>query len=293
MNQIHWNRYINFIYSRRYRIIPKGIYIENHHIIPKSLNGEDKGNIIKLTAREHFIAHLILWKCLGGKMSRAFWYMIHIKNKEKLTSRQYEVLRKNAGKYQSNLISGKNHPMYGRHHSEETKKKIGDRYYPTKEEHYSYQKPFSEEHKKKLRENRPDINGDKNPFYRHTHSKEVKQKLSKNRKGKTWEEVFGEDKAKQAKEKISKATSKRMKGNKLYLQITDEGKKSFTKKMKGRIRIYKKDEQKSIYKEELEIYEKEGWIKGKITKQCSYCDRKIDAANMSRHINCNHKEKVA
>lgn len=38
-------------------------YYENHHIIPKSLGGSDKkDNIAKLTAREHFICHVLLSK---------------------------------------------------------------------------------------------------------------------------------------------------------------------------------------------------------------------------------------
>nr|QMP83333.1 MAG: hypothetical protein [Caudoviricetes sp.] len=38
-------------------------YTENHHIIPKCLGGsDDKENLIKLSAREHFICHLLLTK---------------------------------------------------------------------------------------------------------------------------------------------------------------------------------------------------------------------------------------
>ena len=38
-------------------------YIETHHIIPKCVGGTDtKSNLVDLTAREHFIAHLILTK---------------------------------------------------------------------------------------------------------------------------------------------------------------------------------------------------------------------------------------
>lgn len=38
-------------------------YTESHHIIPKCLGGtDDKDNLVNLTAREHFIAHLLLWK---------------------------------------------------------------------------------------------------------------------------------------------------------------------------------------------------------------------------------------
>ena len=38
-------------------------YTEIHHVIPKSLGGTDlKSNLVKLTAREHFIAHWLLTK---------------------------------------------------------------------------------------------------------------------------------------------------------------------------------------------------------------------------------------
>ena len=42
---------------------PNYIYCEAHHIIPRCLNGsDDSNNIVNLTAREHFIAHYLLWK---------------------------------------------------------------------------------------------------------------------------------------------------------------------------------------------------------------------------------------
>ena len=38
-------------------------YTEKHHIIPKSMGGLDtKENLVVLTAREHYIAHLLLTK---------------------------------------------------------------------------------------------------------------------------------------------------------------------------------------------------------------------------------------
>ena len=49
-------RQVNLI-SKKYQ------YCEKHHIIPRSLNGsDDEDNIVNLTAREHYIAHLLLWK---------------------------------------------------------------------------------------------------------------------------------------------------------------------------------------------------------------------------------------
>ena len=38
-------------------------YCETHHIVPKSLGGSNAPtNLVNLTAREHYIAHLLLWK---------------------------------------------------------------------------------------------------------------------------------------------------------------------------------------------------------------------------------------
>lgn len=55
----HYNKLID---RARTRPIPNE-YTERHHIIPQSMNGsDDADNIVHLTAREHFLAHLLLWK---------------------------------------------------------------------------------------------------------------------------------------------------------------------------------------------------------------------------------------
>lgn len=48
-------------------------YVENHHILPDSLGGSsDKSNMVKLTAREHFICHYLLTKIY--KKETIEWY---------------------------------------------------------------------------------------------------------------------------------------------------------------------------------------------------------------------------
>ena len=78
----------------------------------------DKTNIIKLTLREHFIAHLILWKCYGQKMAHAFHLLTVTKIKKHLTSRQFETLRK---EFRESLIG---HPVseYTKQRASETHK---------------------------------------------------------------------------------------------------------------------------------------------------------------------------
>ncbi len=49
--------------SRSGRDIPIDTYTERHHIIPKCMGGgNEAANIAILTAREHFIAHWLLYK---------------------------------------------------------------------------------------------------------------------------------------------------------------------------------------------------------------------------------------
>lgn len=67
---------------------------EKHHILPKSLFEDklsDKNNIVELPVRVHYLAHLLLHKAIGGKMSQAFYMMSHrLKRKN---SRHYQEAR--------------------------------------------------------------------------------------------------------------------------------------------------------------------------------------------------------
>lgn len=55
--------YKNLIKKRRSEPLPYDVYGEKHHIIPVSLGGNNsKKNLIRLSAREHYIAHLLLFK---------------------------------------------------------------------------------------------------------------------------------------------------------------------------------------------------------------------------------------
>jgi hypothetical protein len=74
----------------------KGVdgYCEKHHILPKALGGsDDSSNIVALTAREHFVAHMLLAYMHGGSM----WFaVVCMKGKEEryINSRLYEKVRK-------------------------------------------------------------------------------------------------------------------------------------------------------------------------------------------------------
>ena len=55
--------YDSLINKALQRSLPLTMYTEQHHIVPRSFGGSDDiSNLVKLTAREHYVAHLLLWK---------------------------------------------------------------------------------------------------------------------------------------------------------------------------------------------------------------------------------------
>lgn len=71
--------YDDLIRTRRYQN-NRSVYTEVHHIVPRSLGGSDDSlNLVRLSYREHFIAHWLLTKIHTGadliRMQRALWAM--------------------------------------------------------------------------------------------------------------------------------------------------------------------------------------------------------------------------
>lgn len=72
-------------------------YVEIHHVIPSSEGGsDDKQNLVELTAREHYVAHLLLAKIYDDhKMYCAVMYMKNAKGPAlKINSRLFEAFRR-------------------------------------------------------------------------------------------------------------------------------------------------------------------------------------------------------
>ena len=120
------------------------IYYENHHIIPRCLNGNDKNqNKVLLTPKEHFVCHKLLTYIYPNnyKIISAFHYMSFNKRYGNIVSaKDYAYARKlyislrvengiakgkNNGMYKKGyLISGEKNGMHNKKHSIQTIKKI-------------------------------------------------------------------------------------------------------------------------------------------------------------------------
>jgi NUMOD3 motif len=93
------------------------IYYEDHHIVPRCLNGSDNVyNRVLLTAREHFVCHKLLTYIYKGnyKIYNAFHLMTFMnKRKYGLTSRDYAYARELFNLIPKNH-NGEKNPMFGK-----------------------------------------------------------------------------------------------------------------------------------------------------------------------------------
>jgi hypothetical protein len=159
-----------------------GLYFEGHHIIPKSKGGTgistrglNNSNIVYLTAREHFLAHWLLWKIYQDRSSALAFHKMMSNNKNQnrvISSKGYEEARlafsvtnkgnkyglgvkkiiseaqkKNQSVVMKNKYNGDKNPFYGKKHSEETILKL--------------KKPKSKDHLEKISlaiKNKPKVN---------------------------------------------------------------------------------------------------------------------------------------
>lgn len=167
--------YNKLVSNKRDRSKTNGIY-ESHHIKPRSLGGSNsKTNLVLLTPREHFIAHLLLSKIYGGKMTYALYIM---SSKKKYTNRVYGKLREHfvesiclnedRGSKISKALTGK---------KKSEKHKINWKESRSKGCGWSN----SDEQKRKLSQK---LSGDKNPMWGQTHNENSKKIISEANKQK-------------------------------------------------------------------------------------------------------------
>lgn len=113
------------------RVKGNGRYFESHHILPKSVYPQyrlNKRNLVLLTAKEHFVCHHVLTKCVEDKhkpgMTLALWRMVHAEQHSQcITATVYSVIKEIYSSQQRErmLADNKGFTFKGRKHKKETK----------------------------------------------------------------------------------------------------------------------------------------------------------------------------
>jgi hypothetical protein len=169
----HYNNLMStrlLLKPERHKMRKSGQYFEGHHIIPKSKGGTgissrglNNDNIVYLTAREHFLAHWLLWRIHRDRSSAlSFHKMLSCnKNQERIkSSRAYnearlafsetnkgnqygrfgkgkkmsEERKAEVSKFMKGRWSGENNPFFGMKHTDETKKILSEKRKMVREE---------------------------------------------------------------------------------------------------------------------------------------------------------------
>jgi hypothetical protein len=207
------NKYFKYYYSIINRAKSRVIsgYTESHHIIPRSLGGLDnKENLVDLTAKEHFICHLLLTKITFGKNKRSMIFALNALSnlnnpyQNRYRSRLYEISRRIFADEQSVAMSGAGNPMYGKHHSHKSKQKMSNSHLGKKP--WNYGKALTDTHKQKISKSN---SGENNFMFGKTHSDESKKAISNKNTGHSYNKGI----LKSADHK--KAISEKLKGKEL------------------------------------------------------------------------------
>jgi hypothetical protein len=200
-----YNKIINSA-KRQVRKKTKSSYFEKHHILPRCMGGDDaQGNVILLTAKEHFICHHLLTKMHPKEKTlkvafagMCYKYSPNEKRNYKITSTVYENARE-----QHSIV------MSERVVTEETRKRMSKA---------GKKKVVTPEHRRKMTEGRMKVcpqpalglkhspesrakmsekqSGKNNAFYGKKHSPESRAKMSKSHSGAT---ITKEQREKQSK----------------------------------------------------------------------------------------------
>jgi|LakMenEpi03Aug12_release.lakeMendotaPanAssembly.Ray.scaffolds.fasta_scaffold380699_2 hypothetical protein len=246
----------NSIISRALtRSLDKSCYFEKHHIVPRCLGGtNDKNNIVKLTAREHFICHLLLVRMVDdrvakSKLSYAVW---QVTKRYTVSSKMYEMLRIQLSANTKGIPKSEAHKEALRKPKSNTANMKGG---PGAVKG----RKISEKGLENIRAaaKRRDLSGNKNPFYGKAHTEEMKQH---------YRNLFtGQKLSDEHRQKISQGLKGKSTWNK-GIPASIEHRNNVSKSLIGDIYITDGINNKRIKPVEFINYDQTVWRRGKVRK---------------------------
>ena len=249
---------------------PEGIYTEKHHILPKCMGGKnDKSNLVRMPAREHIMAHILLFFSFPFIVGLAYAFTCmtscsrnnkRTKETKRFSTKLLAKIKEISSTLKSENMKGEKNSMFGKHPSEETRKKMSESRkgrivseetrkkiskihkgkvvsQETKEKlrQANLGKHFSEETKRKISL----ANLGKVGVKGWHHTEETKLKMSEQRKGElnpNWGKHF------ETSDEVRKQRSERMKGKNNIMfgkHHTEETKRKISESKLGKKQIHK------------------------------------------------------
>jgi hypothetical protein len=225
---MNYQRIYNQIIKRAQNRTLEG-YKEKHHIVPKCMGGNNnKENLVELTAREHFLCHMLLCEIhpTNGKLKQSIWLMSIGKQRNntldsyKINNRMYEKLKIEFSKIAKER-------MENRHVTEDTRKKMS---VSKKDKKQSTEtklkrsislkgKPLSNEHKKKIGKSNTGVS--RNMGRKSTKETKLKQSLALKGKKKI-------NMSEETKQKISRANTGK--------HVNEKTKQKISKSNQGKVK---------------------------------------------------------
>lgn len=287
----------------------KIIYCERHHIIPECMNGSnDSKNLVNLLAREHFIAHLLLVKLYPNnhKLLTAFIFMCGDHIYGKMNNKLYEKLRIEWRKNQGIKRKGKKYnDIYDENTIKELKENLKlcrtgticinntvvEKFIKKNELDLYYSQgwvlgrlPFSKQQLENMKKNHANFSGENHPNYGKGQSDYCKKVNSELRKGKTYEEIHGPEKATNKKKDISNSLKETLNN------MTDDEKKTkygHPGKSHPFFNKHRSEESKKKLSETNKKLYKNGYISPRLGThskkyECSYCHKSYSLAMLNR-----------
>lgn len=126
LNNKYTTWYFNIVNYAKEHPVDNKTYSERHHILPRCMGGSNNDdNLVTLTARQHFICHMLLTKMTTGQNYRKMLHAAIGMRRARayqdryINSRLYDTIRKAYGKLSSERNKGKKA-------SEEARKKMSE-----------------------------------------------------------------------------------------------------------------------------------------------------------------------
>lgn len=120
----------NQLMMKRMKTPSTAEYTERHHVVPRCMGGNDTSdNLVELSAKEHYVAHHLLYKHYRTSKLAHAWFMMLLcdpNQKRFFTAKQHEAATNAHKRALSETMKGRGNHFYGKTHTDKAKRKISE-----------------------------------------------------------------------------------------------------------------------------------------------------------------------